>query len=139
MSGDGQLRDYFERYARTSLGPDPEALAAFYDASFVAAGPKGSAAFTNDASFRGWLREVHAFNEKSGMSALSVDDVRETPISADFVMATVTWAATFRKTGDTPIRFDITYLLRISGDSLQIVAYVSHEDQEDAVRAHGLL
>lgn len=139
MSGDGQLHGYFERYARTSLGPEPEALATFYDASFVAAGPKGSAAFTNDASFRAWLREVHAFNQKSGMSALSVEGVRETPVSADFVMATVTWAATFRKTGDAPIRFDITYLLRTSGERRAIVAYVSHEDQEDAMRAHGLL
>jgi hypothetical protein len=139
MIGEDALRDYFERYARTSLGPDPEQLAGFYDASFVAAGPKGSAAFTNDASFRAWLREVHAFNQKSGMSALSVDGVRETPISADFLLATVTWAATFRKTGDAPIRFDISYLLRTSGERPLIAAYVSHEDQEDAMRAHGLL
>lgn len=137
--GETALREFFERYARVSLGDEPEALAGFYDAAFLAAGPKGGAAFTNDASFRAWLREVHAFNVKSGMTALAVDGVRETPVSADYLLATATWAATFRKTGDAPIRFDISYFLRTSGERTKIAAYVSHEDQEDAMRAHGLL
>lgn len=139
MSLEEKLRDYFEGYARVSLGPDPEKLADFYDASFLAAGPKGGAAFTNDESFRAWLREVQAFNARSGMASLAVEGVGETPVSAAYLLATVTWAATFRRTGDTPIRFSISYLLRTSGESLKVAAYVSHEDQEDVMRAHGLL
>jgi hypothetical protein len=139
MSREEKLRDYFERYARTALGPEPETLADFYDASFLAAGPKGGAAFTNDESFLAWLREVHAFNARSGMTSMAVDGVGETPISDAWVLVTVEWAATFRRTGDTPIRFSISYLLRTSGESPKVAAYISHEDQEDAMRAHGLL
>jgi hypothetical protein len=139
MGREKTLREYFERYARISLGPEPEKLADFYDASFLAAGPKGGAAFTNDESFRAWLREVHAFNVSSGMTSMAVDGVRETPVSADYALVTVAWAATFRRTGDAPIRFSISYILRTSDEGLKVAAYISHEDQEDAMRAHGLL
>lgn len=139
MSREEELRDWFERYARVSLGPEPEKLVDFYDASFVAAGPKGGAAFTNDESFVAWLRNLRAFNEERGMTSLAVDGVGETPVSADYTLVTVAWAATFRRTGDTPIRFSISYLLRTSGESPKVAAYVSHEDEEETMRAHGLL
>jgi hypothetical protein len=139
MSREEMLRDYFRRYARVSLGPEPEKLADFYDTSFLAAGPKGGAAFKNDESFLVWLRELRAFNVKSGLISMAVDGIGETPVGGGYTLATVTWAATFQRTGDTPIRFSISYLLRESEASLKVAAYISHEDQEDAMRAHGLV
>jgi hypothetical protein len=143
--GDGTLNryvdfaDFFRRYASVSLGPEPQKLADFYDASFLAAGPKGGAAFNNDGAFLSWLREVHAFNVASGMTALSVGGIDETTVSADYTLVTVKWSATFQRTGDRTIGFSISYLLRQSDEGLKIAAYVSHEDQEDAMRANGLL
>jgi hypothetical protein len=134
-----KLRDFFRRYALVSLGPEPEKLAEFYDSSFLAAGPKGGAAFKNDEAFLAWLREVHTFNVRSGMTSMTVNQVDETTISDDYTLAMVEWAATFQRTGDTPIRFRISYLLRQSGEDWKVAAYISHEDQEDAMRAHGLL
>ena len=52
---------------------------------------------------------------------------------------TLTWAATFQRTGDIPIRFSISYLLHESEASLKVAAYISHEDQEDVMRPHGLV
>jgi hypothetical protein len=134
-----QLRTFFGRYATVSLGPDPEKLAEFYDTSFLAAGPKGGAAFNNDTAFLSWLREVHDFNVHSGMTSLAAGGIEEIPVSADYTLATVAWAATFRKTGDAPIPFSISYLLRLSGAELKVAAYISHEDQEETMRASGLL
>jgi hypothetical protein len=139
MSREETLRDYFQRYARVSLGPEPEKLADFYDTSFLAAGPKGGAAFKNDESFLAWLRELRAFNVKSGMTSMAVDGIGETPVGAGYTLVTVAWAATFQRSGDTPIRFTISYLLRESEASLKVAAYISHEDQEDLMRANGLL
>jgi len=139
MSREDVLRDFFRRYARVSLGPEPETLADFYDTSFLVAGPKGGAAFKNDESFLAWLRELRLFNVKSGMTSMAVDGIGETPVGGGYTLVTVTWAATFQRTGDTPIRFSISYLLRESEASLKVAAYISHEDQEDAMRAHGLL
>lgn len=133
------LRDFFQRYARVSLSAEPEHLADCYEPGFLAAGPGGGAVFRNDASFLQWLREVHAFNEASGMIALAPGAIREAPVGAGYTLVDVEWAAIFRRTGDTPIRFTISYLLRESGETLKIAAYISHEDQEEAMRAHGLL
>src|SRR5690606_35522052 len=38
-----RLVEFFERYSRASLGPEPERLAELYDASFLAAGHRGVA------------------------------------------------------------------------------------------------
>ena len=134
-----QLRTFFRRYATVSRGPDPEKLARFYDTSFLAAGPKGGAAFNNDSAFLSWLRRVHDFNVQSGMRSIEAGEIEEIVVSADYTLATVAWAATFEKTGVAPIRFSISYLLRQSGDELKVVAYISHEDQEEMMRASGLL
>jgi len=77
MSREETLRDYFRQYARVSLGSEPEKLADFYDTSFLAAGPKGGATFKNDESFLAWLRELRAFNVKSGMISMAVDETGE--------------------------------------------------------------
>lgn len=132
------LMDFFGQYARVSLGPEPEKLAGMYDGSFLAAGPKGGAAFTNDETFLAWLRQVSDFNRESGMTGMRVDSVTEALISDDYTMVTVGWAATFRKTGDEAIRFAISYILHQSDGALKIAAYISHEDQADAMRARGL-
>jgi hypothetical protein len=139
MTRQERLSDFFRQYARVSLGPKPEKLADSYDTSFLAAGPKGGAAFKNDESFLAWLREVHTFNARSGMTSMTVGTVAETPISAEYSLVTVGWAATFQQTGDSPVRFSISYLLRESGDSWKVAAYISHDDQEDEMRRRGLL
>src|SRR5690606_5431504 len=100
-----QLHDFFREYAALSLGGDPASLAALYEASFLAAGPKGGAAFKNDEAFLAWLRELHACNARTGMTSMSVAEVREIPVGAGYSLATVTWAATFHRTGAAPIRF----------------------------------
>lgn len=138
MNREDKLRDFFRHYARVSLGPEPEKLVDFYDTSFLAAGPKGGAAFKNDEAFLAWLREVHAFNVKSGMTSMTVGTIAETPVSADYTLVNVEWAATFERTGQTALPFSISYILRQSEDGWKVAGYISHEDQEDAMRAHGL-
>lgn len=134
-----QHRDFFRRYALVSLGPEPEKLAEFYDTSFLAAGPRGGAAFRNDEAFLAWLRQAHTFNMTNGMTSMTVGEVRQTPVSDDYTLVTVDWVATFQRTGDAPLQFSISYLLRQSGKDWKVAAYISHEDQEEAMRARGLL
>jgi hypothetical protein len=133
------LREFFQRYATVSLGSEPEKLAEFYDQSFLVAGPKGGAAFRNDAAFLDWLRQVHDYNVKTGMASMAAEDVDPVRVSADYSLVAVRWAARFQKSGNSPVRFTISYLLRETESGYKIVAYVSHEDQEEAMRAHGLL
>src|SRR5262245_25294459 len=139
MDREEMFRDFFRRYARISLGPEPEKLADLYDVSFLVAGPKGGAAFNNNESFLAWLQAVRAFNVRSGMTSMAVGEVTETRIGAGYTLVTVEWAATFRRIDDTSIRFSISYLLRESEAGLKVAGYISHEDQEDVMRANGLV
>ncbi len=130
---------FFERYASLSTGAHPEELAALYDDSFLAAGPEGGAAFRNDAAFLDWLRQVRDLNVQAGMTSLAPIEFESVAISAQYVLVTVRWAATFQKTGDTPIPFRISYLLRVFDGTYKVAAYVSHDDEEAMRRTHGLL
>ncbi len=139
MSQHSDLFEFFGRYASTSMGASPQELAAFYDTSFLAAGPQGGAAFQNNEAFRDWLQQVHDFNRDTGMTSLDVVAVSETPVSNEYVLASVRWGAHFSKTGDERIEFDISYLLRLVDGSYRVAAYISHEDEESVRRARGLL
>ena len=73
------------------------------------------------------------------MTSMTVGTVAETAVSADYTLVTVEWAATFERSGDAPIQFSISYILRQSEDDWKVAGYISHEDQEVAMRAHDLL
>jgi hypothetical protein len=133
------IAQFFGRYAVAVMVPEPAAIAAFYAPGFVAAGPEGSATFANDDAFIEWLRGVHAFNQRAGMTGIEVVAVEERRLSERHTLATVEWGARFVKTGAELIRFAITYLVESDGESWKVLAYVSHLDQTKEMERLGLL
>ena len=133
------VEQFFMRYATLSMGDDHRAMAELYAPSFFVAGPKGSAVFANDTRFLDWLAQVRAFNRQHGMHAVSPAAVRETVLSPLHVLAHVRWSARFEKTGDRAVEFEIAYLIERAGESWRVLGYVSERDQEDEMRALGLL
>ena len=89
------------------MSSEPEALAGVYAATFIVGGPEGSHAFTNDARFIEWLRQVADFNRQHGMRALMPVSIRDMTLSPLHTLAAVTWGARFEKTGDRVIEFEI--------------------------------
>jgi hypothetical protein len=51
----------------------------------------------------------------------------------------VRWNARFDKTGDRAVEFEIAYLIEQAENSWRVIGYVSERDQEDEMRALGLL
>jgi hypothetical protein len=133
------VEQFFVQYAALSTGDDDRAFAALYAPSFFVAGPKGSMTFPNDAQFLDWLGRVRAFNRQHGMNGLSPAAVRETVLSPLHVLARVRWSVRFEKTGARAIEFEIAYLLEQTGESWRVLGYISERDQEEEMRAHGLL
>ena len=133
------LRQYFDRYAQLASGSEPSALAALYAPTFIIAGPNGSEAFTNDNRVLDWLNQVSDFNRRHGLRLLRPVAIEEMSLSPIHSLARVTWGTRFEKTGDRLITFDISYMLERFDDSWRILAYVSRNDQEDAMRVEGLL
>jgi Domain of unknown function (DUF4440) len=133
------LDRFFSRYAELSLGPQPEALARLYAPTFIVGGPQGSQAFTNDARFIEWLRQVASFNRQHGMRVLTAMSIRDVTLSPLHTLATVTWGARFEKTGDRIIAFEISYLLEKAEDEWRILSYISYSDQNAEMEKEGLL
>jgi hypothetical protein len=133
------VEQFFAQYAVLSMGDDGRALAAVYAPNFFVAGPTGSKTFANDAQFLDWLAQVRTFNRQHGMHALSPASVRETVLSPLHVLAYVRWSARFEKTGTRAIEFEIAYLIERAGESWRVLGYVSARDQEEEMRALGLL
>jgi hypothetical protein len=132
------LEQFFRRYAELSIGPQPEALAAFYAPTFIVGSPQGSQAFTNDARFIEWLRQLVDFNRRRGMRSLAAVAIRETALSPLHALAAVTWGARFEKTGERVIEFEISYLLEKAEDDWRILVYVSREDENAEMEKEGL-
>ena len=118
---------------------DPTVLASRYADSFVVSAPSGSASFKNDEQFLAYLARVHGYNQNAGMLSLEVVSIHDSPVGDCHAFATVEWGARFQKTGDELIRFKISYMLRFSEGNPLILAYVSHEDQEELMHARGLI
>jgi hypothetical protein len=133
------LDQFFSRYAELSMAPEPEALASLYAPTFIVGGPQGSQAFTNDARFVQWLRQVATFNRWHGMRGLTAIAIRDVTLSPRHALATVTWSARFEKTGDRAIDFEISYLLERIEDEWRILSYISRTDQEAEMVREGLL
>jgi len=133
------VEQFFRHYAALSIGDDGPALAAVYAPSFFVAGPKGSMTFANDAQFLDWLTHVRAFNRQHGMHALAPVAVRETVLSPLHVLAQVRWSVRFEKTGARETEFEIADLMELAGEFWRVLGYISASDQEEEMRALGLL
>jgi len=132
------IKNFFENYASVSMKSEPGLHANLYADDFIAAGPSGSAVYKNDAQFLEWLRRIYDFNKKTGMVSIQVISVRDNPISEQYSLASVEWGAEYEKTGDALIHFEITYLLQFFQNQIQILAYISHEDQEKVMKERGI-
>jgi hypothetical protein len=134
------VQQFFTQYAALALsGDDDTALAAMYAPRFFVAGPTGSTTFANDAQFVAWLTQMRAFNRQHGMQALSPAAVRETVLSSLHLLAQVRWQTRFAKTGDRAIEFEIAYLMEREEESWRVLGYISERDQEEEMRALGLI
>lgn len=133
------IENFFETYALVAMRPEPEPHANLYANEFIAAAPSGSAAFKNDEQFLEWLKQVYEFNEKTGMESIQVISVHENPITNQYSLVTVEWAAKYKKTGGEQIYFEITYLLQFVENQPKILAYIDHEDQQEVMKERGII
>jgi len=60
------------------------------------------------------------------------------PICNEYSMVVVRWGVTFDKTGAKPVEFDVTYIVQETGTDPKIILFISHEDEEAAMKKLGL-
>lgn len=136
---ENSLKAFFDQYAEASNVIDPATVASFYAENFIVAGPKGNAAFKNDEDFLQWLRQLRSFNQQVGMKEMTIMNYMQSAINANYIMVRIKWGAQFHKTKDELFTFEISYFVYQTGNLPKIIMYISHEDQEDVMKANGLL
>ena len=133
------IREFFDAYGEASTAGNEKKIASFYAESFVVAASEESRAFKNDEEFLEWLRSVHEYNKQTGLLQMIVRNVKENPLGRHATHASITWGASYEKTGDEVIEFTIHYILQRRGPKLKIILYSSEEDQAETMKKKGLL
>lgn len=126
-SSEAELEAFFRGYGEAFQ--DGAALAGFYGDCAMAATPSFYGVLRGEAEVRSTLVEVAKGQVRTGMRSLAPLAVETTELDALHRWACVRWGATFEKTGDERIEFDISYLVRRTPERHVILLYVAHQDE----------
>ena len=132
------IKKLFSEYEKLFNDLNVEGQAKFFADSFLSAGPKGAIAMSKD-EFLKMAKKAAEFYKSVGQTSARIVTMEETPISDDYSMVTVHWASTFKKTGDNPIEFDVTYFVQTSDSEPKIIMFIAHQDEQEAMKKLGLL
>jgi hypothetical protein len=120
-----EVRKFFERLERVS-GNGDGAVESFAPV-FLNADPVGEQAVTREALLAARPMREGMFRSM-GVSGLHLESIAETKLGADHVLAQVTWVADGLKPGEEPLVLHTTYVLHRTGEDLQIIFYLNHQD-----------
>jgi hypothetical protein len=133
-----QLERLFERYEKAFQSLDFVTTSDLFSESFISAGPRGIIAQTKK-EFLEQSGKAALFYKSAGMTSVKILHETEIPISENYAMVNIHWGATFRKTGDQLIEFDVTYVVHLRGNCPEIVLFISHQDEQEAMKKLGLV
>ena len=132
-----QLDTLFKQYERSFDKLDIGLLSEFCADSFMSAGPKGTIT-QSKKEFEAKGKEAVKFYRSVGRNSAKIISKRIMPISDCYSMVVIRWGITFEKTGSKLIEFDITYIVQMTNDDPKIILFISHEDEEMAMKRLGI-
>jgi len=132
-----KIEELFKAYERAFNNLDIEAIAQYYDDTFISAGPEGTIAQSKE-DFKKKVRQASEMYRSLGQNSAKILSKGINSISDEYAIVTVHRGVTFEKTGDKVIQFDLSYIVRQIGDDAKVVMFISHEDEEEAMKKLGL-
>jgi len=132
------VKRLFVEYEKVFNALDVEKQVQFFAEHFISAGPKGSIAQGRD-EFAKMATKAAEFYRRVGQTSAKILSIDEIPISNEYSMVRVHWGVTFKKSGNRLIEFDVTYFIQKTGPELKIIMFISHQDEEKAMKELGLL
>ena len=135
-----EVEELFKRYEQYSQVSDYKAIARLYGNKLIAAGPKGIAFHSNNFITR-WQfdKSMRSFYGEAGLTSMHIRHIVEDKVSDQYSLVRVSWAATFNKTHDQPLVFNISYLVRKKRRRTEIVLFIAHEDEKKILEGYGLI
>jgi hypothetical protein len=112
--------------------------AGFFSNTFISAGPKGAIA-QSKAEFIRLAGQSADFYKKVGQTSAKIVTADEIPISEEYSMVNVHWGVTFKKTGNKLNEFDVSYIVHKMLPDPEIIMFIAHQDEKEAMHELGLL
>jgi hypothetical protein len=139
-AGRVDVREFFDRYARSRTIGDIDSLASQYPDSFMFAGPNG-ARVADKAAIVAAFPKGRAFLQSHGHISTTTLRVDETRLDERYLMARVQFVWRFEKPPAQPIDVDVdsTFILHVNQGALLIVFQQEREDFQEALRSRGVL
>ena len=132
------VKKLFVQYEKAFNALDVEKQVPLFAEHFISAGPRGSIPQGRD-EFARMASKAAEFYRSAGQTSAKILSMEETAISREYSMVKVHWGATFEKTGDKLIEFDVTYFIRNTDTEPKIIMFIAHQDEEKAMKELGLL
>ena len=129
---DKRVEKLFADYGKSFSALDLHHAANLYADNFIAAGPKGVISQTRK-EFDANAEKAAEYYRKVGQKSAEILSTTETWFGDKYVMVTVHWGAHFEKL-DKPYEFDVSYLVQLTGDTPKIILFISHEDEDEAMK-----
>ncbi|MCG5452147.1 YybH family protein [Micromonospora hortensis] len=133
---------FLHAYARAVETGDSATVAASYAETYIEGDPGGAAAVTNDAGYRAALDERHAaMTEQFGLTGAQVAVLDVLDLAPGYVLVPTRWTLDFAPPRGTAgsAQFAQTYVVRLGDPRPQILLYLSHEREDEAMRGLGLV
>ena len=130
------LQELFNEYEKAFAALDIKKSAGFFSDTFISAGPRGAIA-QSKAEFLKLADQAAEFYKRVGQTSAKILSLQETAISDQYSLMKIHWGVTFKKTKDTMIEFDVSYLVQKIGPEPKIILFIAHEDEEMAMKELG--
>jgi len=132
------VKKVFSEYEKAFSALDMKKSAEFFADTFISAGPNGTITNSKKELLESGEKAAD-FYRSAGQNSAKILSLDESPITDQYSLVKVHWGVTFRKTGDKPIEFDVSYLVQKTGKEPKIILFIAHQDEQKAMQELGLL
>jgi len=132
------IEKLFIEYEKAFNDLDVARSAQFFSDHFISAGPKGTIAQGKDDLVKK-AAEATEFYKSVGQKSAKIISKNIIPISNEYALVTVHWGVGFKKMGNELVEFDVTYIVQLRGKKPLIILFITHQDEEEAMKKLGLL
>jgi hypothetical protein len=134
------LDQFLLTYERNAANVHPEAVAAQFADSFIAAGPEGSAIISGKL-FAQKLPQRKELFQRAGHRSSRLVSRRDIPIGDRYVVVDTRWEMDFAPDGQpgTSLNVGSVFLIDMGGPEPKILAYLTHQDIFRLMQERGLL
>jgi hypothetical protein len=129
---DKRIKALFDEYGKSFSALDLQNNAKVYADNFIAAGPKGVISQSRK-EFDANAEKAAEYYRRVGQKSAEIKSMKETWFGEYYAMVTIHWAAHFEKL-DKPYEFDVSYLVKLTSKDPKIILFISHEDEEEAMK-----